>query len=689
MSKIQNEDIKSSAQLIAAGGSASQLPNDTKIYITANSINKTLNQAIIDQDIGGAAGGPVNLITNSTADVNGNGAVAYADAAGTSPVDGTGGSPTVTIARTTTTPLRGAGSFLFTKPASNVQGQGFSILFDCPLAFRAKVLQIQFSYLVASGTFAAGSQSTNSDITVWVVGVTSGRVSQPTTFKLFSNSTTIADTFISNFQTSAEDTQYRLCFHVGSTSASAFSLEFDDIIVSPTTLSYGTPISDWVDAGPITITSTGTNPTKGTTTRDKVLWRRVGDSMELIYQYAQSTSNGSDGTGNYLLGLPSGYQANTSLVPAFSGTLTVGGAVNAGNESYIGSGAVGDGSGSRGGMNAFLFSSTQFRCAVEIVYSAYDVFGSGLYRLSQAKSFGLHVKVPIQGWSAQVQSSDVNDQRIVALDATRNNTSQTILASGWTKFVFDTRNTDTHAALNISTGDYTIPVSGVYDISGMYSAATLSGLELQIRIYVDGVADVTGSGDGSTDGRAATVKYSRFFNAGQVVSMQGRAGGGVGDATTLTTAGNRSRLCITRVANPASITSTESIAFRAERTTAVAVTNTYATLVANTKVFDTHNAYNTSTGIFTAPAPGIYSLCAQSSVDPSSGQEVQVRLFAGGVAVAQSWASTSDNRAANVSAIVRLNAGDQVFLQHQSPVTLNTVTTAGARPFISGARIGI
>lgn len=52
MSRIQNEDIKSSAQLISGGGTAAQLPNDDKIYVTANGINKTLKQAIIDEDIG-------------------------------------------------------------------------------------------------------------------------------------------------------------------------------------------------------------------------------------------------------------------------------------------------------------------------------------------------------------------------------------------------------------------------------------------------------------------------------------------------------------------------------------------------------------------------------------------------------------------------------------------------------------
>lgn len=54
--KIQNEDIKSSSELVSLGGTAAQLPNDDKVYVTALGINKTLKQAIIDGDISGGGG---------------------------------------------------------------------------------------------------------------------------------------------------------------------------------------------------------------------------------------------------------------------------------------------------------------------------------------------------------------------------------------------------------------------------------------------------------------------------------------------------------------------------------------------------------------------------------------------------------------------------------------------------------
>lgn len=43
---LQNEDFKTESELITAGGSKSQLLNDTKIYVTADGINETLDDAI-------------------------------------------------------------------------------------------------------------------------------------------------------------------------------------------------------------------------------------------------------------------------------------------------------------------------------------------------------------------------------------------------------------------------------------------------------------------------------------------------------------------------------------------------------------------------------------------------------------------------------------------------------------------
>lgn len=61
--RLQDADFKTEAELVAAGSSAAQLLNDSKVYITANGLNKKLNSAIIDGDIGAAAN-PDNKLSN-------------------------------------------------------------------------------------------------------------------------------------------------------------------------------------------------------------------------------------------------------------------------------------------------------------------------------------------------------------------------------------------------------------------------------------------------------------------------------------------------------------------------------------------------------------------------------------------------------------------------------------------------
>lgn len=172
-----------------------------------------------------------SFISNGQAEADTTGWATYADAAGASPVDGTGGSPTVTWTRTTTNPLIGTASFLFTKGASNSQGQGASFDFIVDSAYRSKLLQISFEYAVASGTFAAGTSSVDSDITVWIYDRTNNVLIQPTVYKLFSNSA-LSTSFVGNFQTAGNSTSYRLILHVGTTSASAFTMLFDNVVVS-------------------------------------------------------------------------------------------------------------------------------------------------------------------------------------------------------------------------------------------------------------------------------------------------------------------------------------------------------------------------------------------------------------------------------------------------------------------------
>jgi hypothetical protein len=95
-------------------------------------------------------------------------------------------------------------------------------------------------------------------------------------------------------------------------------IKFPDGTLQKTAAAGG--ITAWTNAGAATITGVTTSPTKGTTTTDAVIWRRVGDSMELKWNYVQ-TSGGSIGSGYYLLTLPGGYSIDSTKLDVPSGAI--------------------------------------------------------------------------------------------------------------------------------------------------------------------------------------------------------------------------------------------------------------------------------------------------------------------------------------------------------------------------------
>lgn len=65
--RIQNEDVKSLSDLTGAGGTMSQLINDTKIYVTANGLDVQLSTAITSGALGGGGGGSLKWVEAANA----------------------------------------------------------------------------------------------------------------------------------------------------------------------------------------------------------------------------------------------------------------------------------------------------------------------------------------------------------------------------------------------------------------------------------------------------------------------------------------------------------------------------------------------------------------------------------------------------------------------------------------------
>lgn len=549
--------------------------------------------------------GATNYISNYNAEVDTAGWATYADAAGTVPVDGTGGSPTLTFTRTTSSPLSGSASFLITKDAANRQGNGASYDFTIDAADKAKVLQISFQYIVASGTFVAGNPTDrtsagDSDITVWIYDVTNGVLISPSTTRLYSNSSTIADKFVSNFQSSSNSTSYRLIFHCGTTSAAAYTLKADTVLVTPSSYVYGSPITDWTSYTP---TFNG-SPTTASVT----FWsRRVGDSLQIIGSFQLTLVNAS----TTAITMPSGLSIDTTKV----GT----------TKRFV------------FGEAARIVQTASETTLVKHVVAYNTSFTNQLFLASTSLSQNLGVHawsdlfvnndwvtvdalVPIAGWSSSVQMSDSADTRIVDCVVT---TTANITGTSGSAFIFPVVTKDSHGAYNSSTGVFTVPVAGDYQIgaTGMYNNVGDLGVILRLN--------------GNFNNNLLTTDTARP-KSGYAVLPNLR----VGDTITLTADATRNLLysagnyiptmSISRIAGPVAIAATETVAAVATAGGSQSISATTETTVNyDTVTFDTHGAITTGASWkFTCPVAGIYEIGARVNYNNTSGTNIIYRITA-------------------------------------------------------------
>lgn len=156
---------------------------------------------------------------------------------------------------------------------------------------------------------------------------------------------------------------------------------------------------------PLTIGATIPPTTGITAVTNQALWRRVGDSMEVMFNFYQ-TIGGTAGVGAYLFPLPQGYAADTSKITVStnlgsSTQLPVGG-------HYVGSGWVSNTAAWNSNNAAPMFitmqNATNFVCS-SLSGAAVDqgaaLAGNNNKNLSSnTLSISFNAKVPILNWSA-------------------------------------------------------------------------------------------------------------------------------------------------------------------------------------------------------------------------------------------------------------------------------------------------
>lgn len=146
----------------------------------------------------------------------------------TSPTDGTGGVTSgISFSIDTSTPLVGTSSFDLNKNAINGQGQGLSTDFQINSVDLGSRLQINFIYSGSTGIVLGSS----SDVRIFLYDITNAALI-PVIVSSIPGPINTAKEYVAHFTASSSSVNYRLIFHIATTSATAWDLFLDNIIVN-------------------------------------------------------------------------------------------------------------------------------------------------------------------------------------------------------------------------------------------------------------------------------------------------------------------------------------------------------------------------------------------------------------------------------------------------------------------------
>jgi len=578
--------------------------------------------------------------------------VTYADAAGTNPVDGTGGVATATYAVSTNSDLRGTTNFLFTHTAANNQGNGFSYDFTIEPADKTKVLQISFDYMVASGTYA------NDDLQFWIYDVTNATLIQPAPFKLKNSG--IVEKFALEFQASTSSS-YRLIGHVATATATAYTLRFTNWRLGQQQKAYGSAV---VYLG--TFTPTFSNVVLGTGGTSFGRKYRIGN----IARYEIGFTLGTGGSLTSLLIFTTPESIDTGILNTSSSVL--GSMLGVGSANYPGVSSYSSG-------NTVVFKTD---------VSSGNVSSTIPFTWVNGNIFSATIDVPIAGWSSsQVMSNDADTRVVNFVGYVASNQALTANVTDLPLTALK----DTHSCWN-GTG-CVIKVPGDYQISSVLLTTTGSG---------NATVFVNGSSGKLIQALSTSIYYSGNrtlydLKAGDVISIRADAGVTIFGTT-------QSMISITKISGPSQIAASDSVS---ALYTGAPPTGTLSAAINNvtfgTLVKDSHNAYKTSTGggytagDYVVPVSGTYSIVAQTqqtSTYSSVSQSANTYIFIDGVQVITSEnaarvAGISQRLTTTVEALsIPLLTGQKVTIKSYNDGPTPTFSSAPSGNFFSIVRTG-
>lgn len=575
--------------------------------------------------------------------------------------------------------LAGAYSLQTASSGAWSAGQGFiSDPFTIDAEDQNKVLSFKFFYSVISGAANLNFSGTSSNtFIVYLYDVTNSAWLEPAgLYSMTQNSGVGIAT--GTFQTTNNSTQYRVAVLASNASAGAATLYWDDFFLGPQTSVSAPAMNDWQSYTP---TVSGLGAGSGSTSG---FWRRVGDSVELFVEFTKDGTPGS-GTSIVTFSIPAGLVADTTKLP--SNFPVVGVAPNNGLDGTLNN---------RKTTAALIYSNLIRIYAFTDTTSGF--FEGANFRANSIVSFT--ALIPITGWSSNIVMSNDTDTRVVAMKVGKTTGSHTSTGTEQDITSWDAVTFDTHGSFNSSTGLYTVPVAGIYRVDGCIGFVTNATGTRYALIQKNNVtqfySNVT---EANTTASTPTVmSFSGTIQcvAGDVIKVKAfqSSGGSLAYEVAQTT-----NLNISRLSGPSAIAASESINMRYNNSAGTSVSNVGFNIVtfAN-KDFDSHNSYNTSSGVYTAPVSGKYRCSCTITFAAATyavGDQVGVAVYKNGAVFAYGTFYTvevagSTTTSAIVSTTVNCVAGDTLDFRVQNTRTAGatSLNSSGAANHIELERVG-
>lgn len=561
----------------------------------------------------------------------------YVDATGVAPVDGTGGTADSTFTDSTVSPLRGEKSGLFSKPVGDQQGEGFSTDFKIDPADRTKLVGISFDY-ETSPNYKDG------DIRIYVYDKTNARLIELIDRDLMANAT---GTYSSYFQASPDSVDYRLIGHIASVNSLAYTVKLDEVKIAP----------------------------KAPAVRGQIIIQQ-GSVLASATPFSNATITGAlqsqNGSGLYT------YDSSTGVYTvlkkaSFDLSMTIASSTTVAIAAQI----TGNKNGTNFVSNAHTLDATGHwsSASLEIMLNAGDNFQ--FKNATGSNSANQRVYVSATHVSDNVVLSEDAGNREVVTNVTLTST-QSIPHSVNTKVTSFTTSSDSTSSWDATNHRYVVPETGRYDgvVSIRFGAAPSSDLRrTTIIIYKNGAIwkfGDTGILPASVGGFTPQVNIvGETLAKGEYLEIYVFQENNSASSVSLNSSPSQSYFSIAKRSSPQTIAASETVAVRATQSSGQSIpAATGTTVIFNNKVEDTHNAYNASTGIFTAPVAGRYLVTSTIRFDDYAwavGNVIGFNIIAPSPQSKEVFVgvetTTIIKRDASITHLVDLKKGDSIYLQ--------------------------